>query len=94
MKFWIACVLTSFNMSREALPWFWKAMGACETGLLKQNDRTNMFILSRSPRELMLAAASIAVQHLLLHVFFPPLAIFIQTIGKSFLIFQYLFQCQ
>ncbi|KAK2362954.1 hypothetical protein QL285_087975 [Trifolium repens] len=39
-----------------------------------------MFILSRSPRELMLAAASIAVQHLLLHVFFPPLAIFIQTI--------------
>jgi hypothetical protein len=53
-----------------------------------------MFILSRSPRELMLAAASIAVQHLLLHVFFPPLAIFIQTIGKSFLIFQYLFQRQ
>jgi hypothetical protein len=50
-----------------------------------------MFILSRSPRELMLAAASIAVQHLLLHVFFSPLAIFIQTIGKSFLILQYLF---
>jgi hypothetical protein len=58
MKFLIACVLTSFNASREALTWFWKAMGVWETEALEQNDRIMHIRLLRSLSELQLAAAS------------------------------------
>jgi hypothetical protein len=69
----------------------WRTMGVMENGKFGRNAELCPFILSRSLSEQVLAAASYAVQHQLLHVISCSYNLFL-NLGKLFLILPLPFQ--
>jgi hypothetical protein len=69
----------------------WRTMGVMENGKFGRNAELCPFILSRSLSEQVLAAASYAVQHQLLHVISCSCNLFL-NLGKLFLILPLPFQ--